>query len=84
MTRVRHSKLRSEQLALGMTWRKIVQAVAVSACPECGNAAFDLEPGEDLDDPNAKVKCGACGFVCSADKFMRSLGDHERRDIEVR
>jgi hypothetical protein len=35
-----------------MTWKKIVRLVAVSACPKCGNPAFDLEPGYDIDDPN--------------------------------
>src|SRR5208282_4572064 len=44
-----------------MTWKKIVQATAVSACPRCGNAVFDLESGEDLDDPSANVRCGAAG-----------------------
>ncbi len=67
-----------------MTWKKIVQATAVSACPRCGNAVFDLESGEDLDDPSANVRCGACGHVCSAQEFSRPLAEHERREIEVK
>jgi hypothetical protein len=66
-----------------MALRKIVRAVAISACPKCGNRGFDLQPGADLDDPSAEVKCGACGHVCPADRFMRPLADHERRDIEA-
>jgi hypothetical protein len=54
-------------------WKKIVQVTAISACPKCGNRGFDLEPGGDIDDPRAMVKCGKCGHVCPADEFSRAV-----------
>jgi ribosomal protein S27AE len=56
-----------------MVWKKIVQVTGVSACPRCGNGAFDFEPGECMDDPDAKVKCGQCGYVCSGSEFIRRV-----------
>jgi ferredoxin len=53
-----------------MVWEKIVRIVAVGKCPRCGNGGFDLEPGEDLDDLHALVRCGACGHVCPLDHFI--------------
>jgi ribosomal protein S27AE len=58
-----------------MTWKKIVKVTAVSACPKCGNGGFDLEPDADIDDPQTRVKCGRCGYICPANEFMRSVGD---------
>jgi ribosomal protein S27AE len=54
-------------------WKKIVQVVAVSACPKCGNSGFDLEPGADIDDPHARIRCGKCGYVDQAAKFMKPV-----------
>jgi predicted nucleic-acid-binding Zn-ribbon protein len=59
-----------------MTWKKVVRVTAVSACPKCGNPAFDPEPGSDLDDPHALVKCGKCGWIGPVDKFVKPV---ERR-----
>jgi uncharacterized Zn finger protein len=55
-----------------MTWKKVVKLVAVSACPICGNRGFDLEPGADIDDLRAMVRCGKCGHVCPAYQFMKT------------
>jgi hypothetical protein len=54
-------------------WKKVVQLVGVSACPRCGNHAFDYEPGTDIDDPNGLVRCGKCGHVCPGGEFLRRL-----------
>jgi rubredoxin len=54
-----------------MVWKKIVERVAVSACPVCGNGGFNFEPDADIDDPHAMVKCGKCGFVYRVDEGMR-------------
>jgi hypothetical protein len=56
-----------------MAWEKIVQLVAVSACPECGNRGFDVEPGYDMRDEDAMVHCEKCGHVCHILKFMRRV-----------
>jgi hypothetical protein len=56
-----------------MVWKKIVRVTAVSACPKCGNNAFDFGPGADIDDPHAIVKCGACGHICPASEFARRI-----------
>jgi transcription initiation factor TFIIIB Brf1 subunit/transcription initiation factor TFIIB len=65
-----------------MVWKKIVEIVAVSACPKCGNRGFDLEPGSDMEDPRANVKCGKCGYVCQADEFMRPVLPDERKKCQ--
>jgi hypothetical protein len=54
-------------------WQKVVRVTSVSACPQCGNGAFDLEPGSDIDDEHATVRCGRCGFVCSMVEFSRPV-----------
>jgi uncharacterized Zn finger protein len=56
-----------------MTWEKVVRVVGVSACPVCGNPAFDFEPGADKDDPHALVRCGKCGRVYAADQFHKPV-----------
>ena len=56
-----------------MVWVKIVQRTGVSACPKCGYSGFDLEPGEDVDDENPKVRCSQCGNICTSDQFMRRI-----------
>lgn len=56
-----------------MAWEKIVQLVAVGACPRCDNRGFDFEPGANMDDPAAMVRCGACGYVCPASEFVRAV-----------
>jgi uncharacterized Zn finger protein len=56
-----------------MIWKKIVRIVAVSACPKCGNGGFDIEPGYDIDDYEAMVRCGACGYVCRSPEFSRPV-----------
>jgi uncharacterized Zn finger protein len=56
-----------------MVWEKIVQVIAVSSCPKCGNPAFDYEPGSDKDDERAMVRCGACGHICPGSEFMRPV-----------
>ena len=58
---------------LGPEWKKVVQVVAMSACPVCGNLGFNLEPQADMDDPHAMVKCGSCSYVCQVDRFMRAV-----------
>ncbi len=54
-------------------WKKVVQVVAVSACPKCGNRAFDPEPGTNIDDPQGLVRCGKCGYVCLSSEFMKPV-----------
>jgi hypothetical protein len=54
-------------------WKKVVQLVAVSACPKCSNSAFDPEPETNIDDPNGLVRCGKCGYVCAGSEFMRPV-----------
>jgi ribosomal protein S27AE len=64
-----------------MVWKKIVKVFALSACPKCGNNGFDAQPGTDLDhldDPQAKVKCGRCGYICTANEFMRRVDSGEQ------
>jgi len=56
-----------------MAWKKVVQLVALSTCPKCGNHGFDPEPGQNLENPHALVKCGACGHVCEAQQIMREV-----------
>ena len=60
-----------------MVWKKVVR-VTVAACPKCGNRAFDFEPGHDMDDPEAVVRCGRCGHVCRVDEFMRPIAPDEQ------
>jgi ferredoxin len=54
-------------------WKKVVQVVAVSECPKCGNRAFDLEPGTTIDNPQGLVRCGKCSYVCPSNEFMRPV-----------
>jgi ferredoxin len=58
-----------------MTWKKVVRVVGVSVCPVCGNPAFNFEPGADVDDPHALVRCGKCGHVCTADQFHKPVAE---------
>lgn len=58
---------------MGMARKKIVEVTAISACLKCGNPAFDLEPGQDLDDPGARVRCGKCGHVGTEGEFLRTI-----------
>jgi len=58
---------------MDMAWNKIVHITAVSACPKCGNPGFDLEPGEDVDDLNARIMCGQCGYICPGGEFWRPV-----------
>lgn len=64
-----------------MAWKKVVRVVAVSACPKCGNSGFDFEPGHDMDDPEAMVRCGRCGYVCRIDEFTRPVATSQQDDI---
>ena len=57
-----------------MALEKIVRLVAISACPGCRNPGFDLESGADVDDYEAMVRCGACGYVCPANEFTHASG----------
>ncbi len=61
-----------------MAWKKIVEVVAVSACPVCGNAGFDFEPGADIDDPEALIKCGEYGHACQIGKFSNRVPDPKK------
>jgi hypothetical protein len=55
-------------------WKKVIEVVAVSACPKCGNRAFAPEPGTNIDDPQGfLVRCGKCGYVCLSSEFMRPV-----------
>ena len=66
-----------------MVCKKIVKVIAVSACPKCGNNSFDPEQGTDLDhldDPQAKVKCCRCGYICAANEFMRRVNSREQTE----
>jgi hypothetical protein len=54
-------------------WEKVVQVVAESACPKCGNRAFDPEPENNIEDPKGLVRCGKCGYVCPANEFTRRV-----------
>ena len=56
-----------------MTWEKIVEVVAVSACPKCGNGGFHPEPGFEEDDPEAILRYAKCGHTCPANEFMRPV-----------
>lgn len=56
-----------------MTWKKIVRRVPLSGCPNCGNGGFDLEPGEDLEDYEALVRCGNCGHVCRLNQVTQPV-----------
>jgi ferredoxin len=62
-----------------MAWEKVVQIVAVSACPKCSNQAFDLEPGTEMDDPQGLVKCGQCGYVCPGNEFMKPVDSADKK-----
>ena len=44
------------------------------------HSGFDLEPGEDIDDQNARVRCGKCGYVCAGGAFMRSVPRNSSRN----
>ncbi|CDX55890.1 hypothetical protein MPL3365_210118 [Mesorhizobium plurifarium] len=52
-----------------MAWIKVARRTGFAVCPMCGNRGFDLEPGEDVHDENAKIKCGNCAYVCSANEW---------------
>jgi ferredoxin len=62
-----------------MAWEKVAKVVAVSACPVCGNDGLDFERGVDIDDPQAIVRCGKCGHLCPADKFIKPATDKPYR-----
>lgn len=63
-----------------MAWIRVVERTGYAVCPKCGNPGFDLEPGEDIDDVDAKIRCGKCGYVCPADEWpMRSEDKPEAR-----
>ncbi|ESZ13468.1 hypothetical protein X735_19370 [Mesorhizobium sp. L2C085B000] len=51
-----------------MAWIKVVQRIGFIVCPKCENRGFELQPGEDIDNASAKIRCGRCGYVCSADE----------------
>ncbi len=56
-----------------MAWEKVVQRVALSGCPNCGNRGFDLEPEQDIDDLEAVVRCGKCGHVSHLSQFTKRV-----------
>jgi ferredoxin len=60
-------------------WKKVVQLVAASACPKCGNQAFDPEPGTGRNDPQGMVRCGKCGYVCPVDEFMKPVDRADKK-----
>jgi hypothetical protein len=62
---------------MAVAMKKVVEVVGVSACPVCDNGAFDLEPGADIDDPHALVRCGKCGHICPADQFVKAVRESE-------
>ena len=61
-----------------MVWKKVVQVVAVSECPKCGNRAFDHEPETTIDDPQGLVRCGKCSYVCPSSEFVRPVEGPKR------
>lgn len=60
-------------------WTKIVRPVSYSACPICDSVGFNLEPGEDLDDPDPLVNCGRCGHAARLADFRRPVKREETR-----
>jgi hypothetical protein len=60
-------------------WKKVVQVVAMSACPKCGNRAFDREPETNIGDPKGLVRCGKCDYVCEVSDFMRPVESADKK-----
>lgn len=52
-----------------MAWVRVVERIGYGVCPKCGNPGFDLEAGEDIHDERAKIRCGKCEYICSANEW---------------